>query len=503
MSITQSAPVGTSSRRTLVIWFVVVNVMVWVLAASGALRIGALSAAPYIVALTVICTMPLLITSSIRGRYALLFAYLGFYFLTFGLGDLANLAVGTEYHRVTRALMSGGEVAVLVGAVSFFIGYLLLVQAVPRRTEGMFKRDWSPKAIIIAGLIFWAYGFYLNAVFRFGVGDHLAGVEHSGSLAGVTSLLRLLQPIGSLLLIYFYLTTRNKFALALLLFTMLCDFGLGFLGDSKETALRAPALFVLSLIFLRGRLPIYHILALIVAAAICFALFSAYRTSLRHSQDTRVESAENIASKIQDIIGSGEPFGEQFNAGLEYLANRSTLKPNVEMIVRRTGKDVPFQEGYTLSVLLFALVPRAIYPDKPDTSSGRLFNAEFGVSASKLTYISQGQNGELYWNFGWPGLIFGMLAIGAILGFVNGLIDLDRRATLPRFLFLAMTAYLLCIRMETNLGIGMTLWIRVALLLMLLHFIFPKIRITRVVRRRRTSNFSAADTSPPPRRRAA
>ena len=131
-------------------------------------------------------------------------------------------------------------------------------------------QDWSPNIMLIAGLSSWAIGFYITADWQFGIADTQSGSGPSVSYGGIISLLRYLQPLGSLMLIYLLLTTRSKSALFIFIATVCADIVLGFLGDSKEIAVRAAVLYLFSAMLLRERLPVIQGILFIMIAGILF-----------------------------------------------------------------------------------------------------------------------------------------------------------------------------------------------------------------------------------------
>ena len=71
---------------------------------------------------------------------------------------------------------------------------------------------------------------------------------------------------------------------------------------------------------------------------------------------------------------------------------------------------------YGGSVEWWALIPRAVWPDKPDVGGGRdLITRLTGFQVAKGVSYGVGQPLEFYANFGWPGLIGGFLLLGFVL----------------------------------------------------------------------------------------
>ena len=111
----------------------------------------------------------------------------------------------------------------------------------------------------------------------------------------------------------------------------------------------------------------------------------------------------------------------------EYVEETRKLDPKhnaIEAFLFRMFDSVPsgfiFNEvevrGYTLGksleYVLYGLVPRIIWPDKPIVSRGGWFTNYVGSDIASATAMTS--FGELYWNFGFVGVALGMFIIGAL-----------------------------------------------------------------------------------------
>jgi hypothetical protein len=83
--------------------------------------------------------------------------------------------------------------------------------------------------------------------------------------------------------------------------------------------------------------------------------------------------------------------------------------------VRRSG----LRYGETLDYLAYAFIPRPLWPEKPNVTRGAWFTLYLGQARNErsvTTSTGQTATGELYWNFGVPGVIAGMAIIGLMIG---------------------------------------------------------------------------------------
>jgi hypothetical protein len=174
------------------------------------------------------------------------------------------------------------------------------------------------------------------------------------------------------------------------------------------------------------------------------------------------------------------------------------LKASVEMIVNGTEKGVPFQDGYTLTPILAAFIPRLIWPDKPDVPTGRLVNKAFTFAEQEETYISPSHIGEMYWNFGWAGVLVGMTVVGALCGIVARF-NLGECRTVTRLLIFIVTVNQIIHGFESSIAACYVIWMRSLAVIGILHLVFARAPVNgRLPASSRTREESAADT--PPRR---
>jgi hypothetical protein len=98
---------------------------------------------------------------------------------------------------------------------------------------------------------------------------------------------------------------------------------------------------------------------------------------------------------------------------------------------------VEYASGATLGNMIVALIPRAVWPDKPDVGGGGNVVYDFtGIEFAEGTSVGTGQVLEFYVNFGTFGVIGGFLLYGWLLGRMDLLaIRYLRQGQQTRFLF--------------------------------------------------------------------
>jgi hypothetical protein len=87
---------------------------------------------------------------------------------------------------------------------------------------------------------------------------------------------------------------------------------------------------------------------------------------------------------------------------------------------RLAAEHVPFASGKTFVSALLAMIPRILWPDKPEWAGTTELVTEFtGMEFSIGTSVGIGHVMEFYVNFGEPGLLIGYLILGTLLGTVD------------------------------------------------------------------------------------
>jgi hypothetical protein len=107
---------------------------------------------------------------------------------------------------------------------------------------------------------------------------------------------------------------------------------------------------------------------------------------------------------------------DRVSGSVAVLARLSTFN-QLSQVVRITEQE-GFYRGSTLAYVFYVFIPRVIWPDKPVIAPGRWFAEKLGRGRELEYGFSNAINmtipGELYLNFGWPGVVLGMAGMGLL-----------------------------------------------------------------------------------------
>lgn len=163
-----------------------------------------------------------------------------------------------------------------------------------------------------------------------------------------------------------------------------------------------------------------------------------------------------------------------FQYQLDRFLNR-TFDPMPLAFVMGETRSYGFLDGESFNRLAYALIPRVIWRDKPVVSQGAWFAVYLGFAESESTATSVWgitAPGELYWNFGIPGLVVGMLLIGALLGSLWNLAGAD-----PRHKPVRMLLYTIVMLNMVNMETAVTVLVFVMLLTIVFRAVLFGLRL--------------------------
>jgi hypothetical protein len=436
----------------------------------------------YVILLFALCSTPILESISPKGPYALLLFWSVFYFVTYGALDLQRLLLGVDQPVLLEdGILTKTEAVILLGAILVQVSYRIACSRVVKSRSNRPIKDWPENTLVVVGLIMWVvssrlcWEFSTQLLVEKTTSATMKGLESIGGLGVVAFMIaRILQPVSIMIVAYAQCRYRRTYLIPIVLALVLYQLFYGFVVDTKGEAMTGGIIVIVTNAMVRGRAPKAWLALVVVLMAVSFPIMQANRM-------VRDENNVNARKASQDIVRMFHEAVEakkRVNEGRERaqtLLERTTTKGSVELIVRGIDGGHPYMHGYTLTPLLTAFFPRLIWSDKPSIPTGQLLNQEYHVSSGRETFISPSHLGELYWNFGWIGVIVGMGVVGTLLGTVGAKCDLSEATTITRLMIAVVTIRQLIVGSEGEFALQYIVWMRAIVGIGLMHLMFARV----------------------------
>lgn len=483
---TDTRPLESLLQKSGWLVYAALNVLFFIVLVGGAVTGGgSLEHLPYVVLMFALCTSPIPFIRRFNDCFAVLALMCGVYFLTFAMADAVSMLSASELRSGDGALLTPGEAVLLLGTLLQIAGFHAGVRMFGTARSPAVARDWPRALLMPAGLAIWIVGcagtMYLSLVVQ--PENSNAAVAAGFSRLGVWNTTVLIftsnyaGPLGIVILAYWWSRWAPRGGSALMIAVIAVQFVVGVMIDSKETALGAPLVILLTRFVTTGRVPMRWLICAAVGMALVFPVLTAKRVITTEGLGlNRAQALARMGEILERAIAERDVarHGRKYEQKTQTFLQRATDKAAVETFAAHVGVDHPYRMGSTLEPMLYAFVPRLVWSGKPGESSAQLFNREFHISEDRDTYISPTHIGELYWNFGMPGVIAGMTLIGLLLGGVCGRFDQSRQASITGVLVLIVTLYELVVRRGGQIEVEYVVWIRTLALIGLLHLLLAK-----------------------------
>jgi len=446
---------------------------------------GSLAELPYVMLFFAICSSAIPFISRLNGAFAMLGVIGAVYFLGFALADAISMLAPPKMPRPGIAFIDGGEAILLIGMLLQVIGFHLGVRITAARGVVKAPKDWPRPLLLPMGLLFWAAGaaatLYQSLVVQ---ADNTSAAVNAGfSKLGVwyTSGLIFIEnyagPMGIVILAYWWTKWARRGSSTLILAIILIQFCVGWVVDQKETSLSGPLVILLTRFVIQGKVPMRWLICTVLGVVLVFPVLTAKRIIMTEGLGlTRAQALSHSGEILLRAIAERNVAheGNKYEQRTQTFLERATDKAAVEVFAQHIGVDHPYKMGSTLDALLYAVIPRVVWSDKPGDNSAVTFNRDFHLSADPDTHISPTHMGELYWNFGLPGVVFGMALIGTLLGYICARFDPSVEPSLTGILVLIVTFYELIVRRGGQIEIEYVVWMRSILLIGILQLLFSR-----------------------------
>jgi len=441
---------------------------------------GSVARAIYGAVLFAICSAPLLLLRTLTSRYILLALFMGSYFMHFGALDLQYAFLGRD--GGSSSALAPAEGAAWLGGVLAFLGYLVGDRLLQRRQTNGPQSEWPVPTLLAVGLILWAIGTVDVLYYQVFIIPEKTNASAQRGFAQLGAyltfaflLLQLLQPLGLLMLAYGYARRRGVQWTSIVIAVVTLQVMVAFVIDVKSTALIAGLIVIVTRTLVDRKLPTRWIVAGVVFVVLAFPVFQAYRTEITGVRGLNRAQAFMELGKVLQIAVSSREKVQQGNSQdrAQTFVERAYIKDNLATVMQHAGVDIPYLHGSSLVAIPMAFVPRILAPDKDALSVGQLFTKQIAKSDDD-TYISISHLGEMYWNFGWSGIFFGMSLTGLLLGAVGARASVEHGASMTRIMVLVATVQSLCIGFEGEIPNSYVVWMRSIAAIALLHLLFAR-----------------------------
>jgi O-antigen polysaccharide polymerase Wzy len=297
----------------------------------------------------------------------------------------------------------------LIGMTTFCVGAAVAAWMLPPRLANAKAYQQVASAEFFSG-IGWRM-LTIGIVAYFIVLPVAAEVPSVTAIASVTALLLIL---GFWLRLY---EADRRRTLLILLTTPLLPLSTlvtgGFIGFSTAWILTIVAFY-----FVMARRHIWFYLAAPPIIFLGLSLFVTYSQARKDIREAAWDKNTTMLERLDKVTKMFIDFqfldlsNELHQNALNDRLNQNYLVGFGVMRHREYGTELSY--GATVSV--WALIPRAIWPDKPAVGGGQDLVTQFtGISFAEGTSVGVGQVLEFYMNFGMPGVLVGFAVLGFIL----------------------------------------------------------------------------------------
>jgi hypothetical protein len=355
-----------------------------------------------------------------RGVGALTLAY----FLTLSLGHIPGLLIflnpNIAVDALTHDVMKAGSSVTLIGMTAFIAGAIAARLLLQPTTSAMANQQALSDAIF--SRIGWRL-LMMGVVAQFVV---LPVAALLPSLTAIVSSLGTFLVLGFWFLFYSAaIANDSRRTLRVLAMLPLLPIGTlttgGFLSYGT-----AWVLSIVAFHFVVSRRRVWFYLGAPLVVFLGLSLFVTYFQQREEIRDViwyqdagitrRLEQVAKLVTDFQFLDLSDDDhlaaIGQRLNQN--YIVGHG--------VIRHQYGEVGLWYGATVPV--WALIPRAIWPDKPEVAgSGDLVSQFTGIEYQEGTSVGAGQVLEFYMNFGMAGVLVGFAILGAILMW------LDQRVT--------------------------------------------------------------------------
>jgi hypothetical protein len=386
------------------------------------------------------------------------------YAVTFGVATLtwhqpqtSGVASEIAVPSVLRALW-----VVAVGITAWFVGYMLgpgqvVLSAGNQAVAALCRRFTGEVRSLAAPWILYAVGLAARLVTALStgllgyVGNVSSSVTTASGYQGALGALALCAPLAVAAASLQVFRDRVKGARITLAVLFLAEVGFGAAAGNKKNFIVAVLAVVIPFGAAHRRLPRAALTGLIITFLVVVVPFNqAYRSIVRQGAVTLTpyQSIAVAPAALEQTVASGDLVNVALGSA-DFLIQRIREIDNVAIVVQRTPMQVHFVDPIQLiEAPVLGMIPRALWPGKPILATGYQFSQTFyELPASVYTSSADTMVGGLYWFGGWASVIVGMMLFGAVIRFLDKILDVW---TNPHAIFLILLLFPVLVGGETD-----------------------------------------------------
>jgi hypothetical protein len=255
--------------------------------------------------------------------------------------------------------------------------------------------------------------------------------SEANEAAGAVSAAGFLLTIAHVMAWTTYFRQKRFLVIGLISTILLCSVGM--VANSKGQMLAPIMLIALCSWGASGKFPLKPLVAMVfLYMFVAFPFVTASRFAFDSAEfgDSRLD----LASIMVDYLLSGRWMDDTAGPAAAVESLGRGLLPYFSDIVQMAGSSVSFMDGRTFIEGVGIMIPRFLYPSKPDMSIGNWTGQAFGAVSltDDITTVAPTYIGEFYMNFGLLGVCIGMLLIGMLAVLVDRYLIVNRQSwTMP------------------------------------------------------------------------
>jgi len=313
--------------------------------------------------------------------------------VTFGIASLSIPELAEE----TNAALQLADVPIasgiaLAGFSAFVLGYRSSYRATPPGTRGNLKlSDHGAILAYVFGVTAVALTYMSTGALGY-LGDDNGSVASGASpVAYVLALVAKLRFIGLSVLAYrVFQSSSHKLSLVLTVM-VLGEFAFAIFSAIKENFILLAVAILFAYLRSRRKMPFIGIVTVVAAYILIVSPAVSVVRDIAQTGGTRQSVGETI-QQVQERSLVGEVASEQEDSASTVL-RRLSLLPNVQLISELTPSLIDYRDSREiLAAPIAAMVPRAIWADKPVYNDGQQFYTNYwkGTTASSSAITTPG-----------------------------------------------------------------------------------------------------------------